>query len=76
MYYVEYLTGSFVLGMKPEPVEMTLDWFSHNLDNIFIPLYVGASLYSIFGSLLAYWAVNHFWRSSVHRDKKLHRDDR
>jgi uncharacterized protein (DUF2062 family) len=76
MYYMEYLTGSFVLGMKPEPVEMTLEWFSNNLDNIFIPLYVGTSLYSVFGSLLAYWAVNHFWRSSVHRDKQLHRDDR
>lgn len=76
MYYVEYLTGSFVLGIKPEPVEMTLEWFSSNLDNIFIPLYVGTSLYSVFGSLLAYWAVNHFWRSSVQRDKKLHRDER
>lgn len=76
MYYIEYLTGSLILGIKPEPVEMTLEWFSHNLDNIFIPLYVGTSVYAVFGSLLAYWAVNHFWRSSVHRDKQLHRDDR
>jgi uncharacterized protein (DUF2062 family) len=76
MYYMEYLTGSYILGMKPEPVEMTLDWFSHNLDSIFIPLYAGTAIYAVVGSLLAYWAVNHFWRSSVHRDKKLHRDDR
>ena len=76
MYYIEYLTGSFILGIKPEPVEMTLEWFSNNLDNIFIPLYAGTAVYSIFGSLLAYWAVNHFWKESVHRDKKLHRNDR
>ncbi|DAB29806.1 MAG TPA: flagellar biosynthesis protein FlhF [Sulfurimonas sp. UBA12504] len=76
MYYMEYLTGSFLLGIKPEPVEMTLEWFSSNMDNIFIPLYAGTALYSVFGSLLAYWAVNHFWRSSVHRDKKIHRKHR
>ncbi|MCD6432619.1 MAG: DUF2062 domain-containing protein [Sulfurimonas sp.] len=76
MYYMEYLTGSFFLGIKPEPVEMTLDWFSQNLDNIFIPLYAGTLLYSVIGSSLAYWAVNHFWKGSVHRDKKLHRHDR
>jgi len=76
MYYMEYLTGSFLLNMKPEPVEMTLTWFSDNIDKIFIPLYFGTAMYSIFGSLLAYWAVNHFWRGSVHKDRKKHRDDR
>jgi len=76
MYYMEYITGSFLLGIEPEPVQMTLDWFSNNLDNIFIPLYFGTAIYSIVGSSLAYWLVNHFWKGSVHRDRKLHRDDR
>ena len=76
MYYMEYLTGSFILGNEIAPVEMTLDWFSENLDNIFIPLYFGTLLYSIFGSLSGYWLVNHFWRASVKRDRKLHRDER
>ena len=76
MYYMEYLTGSFLLGMKPEPVQMTLEWFKNNLDNIFIPLYFGTAVYSIFGSLLAYFAVNYFWKLSVHRDRKLHRNER
>ena len=76
MYYMEYLTGSFILGIKPEPVEMTLEWFSNNLDNIFIPLYAGTAIYSVIGSFLAYSAVNYFWKSSVERDRKLHRDDR
>lgn len=76
MYYMEYLTGSFFLNIKPAPVEMTLQWFSDNLEKIFIPLYTGTLFYSVVGSLAAYWAVNHFWRGSVHRDRKLHRDDR
>ena len=76
MYYMEYLTGSFLLGMQPEPVQMTLEWFKNNLDNIFIPLYFGTAVYSIFGSLLAYFAVNYLWKLSVHRDRKLHRNER
>ncbi len=76
MYYMEYLTGSFLLSIKPEPVELTLAWFSDNIDKIFIPLYFGTAMYSIFGSLLAYWAVNHFWRGSVEKDRKKHRNDR
>lgn len=76
MYYMEYLTGSFLLGIKPEPVQMTLEWFKDNLDNIFVPLYFGTAVYSIFGSLLAYFAVNYFWKLSVRRDRKLHRNER
>jgi uncharacterized protein (DUF2062 family) len=76
MYYMEYLTGSFFLGIKPEPVELTLKWFSENLDNIFIPLYFGTAMYSIVGSALAYWIVNYFWRDSVEKDRKKHRNDR
>ena len=76
MYYMEYLTGSFFLGSEPLEVEMTLDWFSKNIDNIFIDLYVGTLFYSIIGSSLGYWLVNHFWKGSVHKDKKRHRHHR
>jgi hypothetical protein len=76
MYYIEYLTGSFILGSEVAPVEMTLEWFSENLDKIFLQLYVGTAFYAVFGSLLAYWVVNHFWKSSVQRDKDLHYKER
>jgi len=76
MYYMEYLTGSFFLGSEISHVEMTLNWFSDNIDDIFIPLYTGTLFYSTVGSLSAYWAVNHFWKSSVHKDKKKHRHHR
>ena len=76
MYYAEYQTGSFILGIKPEPVEMTLEWFTNNMDNIFIPLYTGTVIFSLVGSFSAYWAVNHFWRGSVKRDRELHYEER
>ena len=70
MYYMEYLTGSYFLGMEPEPVEMTLDWFSNNISKIFIPLYVGTAFYSIFGSIGGYFLVNWLWKLSVHKERK------
>lgn len=76
MYYIEYLTGSFFLGSEIGEVHMTLEWFSDNLDDIFIPLYLGTLFYSIVGSFSAYWAVNHFWKKSVLEDKKKHRSHR
>jgi len=76
MYYMEYETGSLLLGMETTPVEMTVKWFSDNIGNIFIPLYTGTAFYSILGSSLGYYLVNHFWKSSVKRDKKLHRHHR
>ena len=76
MYYIEYMTGSFILGMETTPVEMTIEWFNNNIGNIFIPLYAGTAFYSITLSPLAYYLVNHFWRSSVKKNKKLNRYDR
>ena len=76
MYYIEYLTGSFLLGTEVAPVEMTMEWFSQNIDNIFIPLYFGTLIFSVVGSITGYYLVNHFWKSSVHKDKKLHPKDR
>ena len=76
MYYMEYMTGACILGSEPLNVEMSIEWFSKNIDNIFIDLYTGTLFYASIVSFSAYWLVNHFWKSSVHRDKKLHRDDR
>ena len=76
MYYMEYLTGTYLLGIETVDVEMSIEWFSDNIDDIFIPLYVGTFFFSSISSSLAFWAVNHFWHGSVHRDRKLHRHHR
>lgn len=76
MYYIEYLTGSFLIGSEIAPVEMTLEWFNDNFGKIFIPLYVGTFFYAAIIASIAYYVVNYFWKSSVRKDKKLHPKDR
>ena len=77
IYYVEYITGNFLLMRDGVcEVEMTMQWFTDNIGNIFIPLYVGTFFFSTIGASLGYWTVNHFWHGSVHRDRKLHRKHR
>lgn len=74
--YMEYTTGSFLLGMQPTEVEITLEWFMKNLKSIFVPLYAGTAFYSIIGSILAYYFVNLLWRNSVKKDQELRKNGR
>lgn len=76
MYYIEYMAGSFLLGIEPEPVKMTLEWFSDNLSKIFIPLYTGAFTFSIVGSIGSYFLVNWLWKKSVKTERKKGRFER
>jgi len=56
MYYMEYLTGNFILGREGlSDIEISMDWFSENWDNIVIPLYTGTAFYSIVVSSLVYF---------------------
>jgi len=71
LYYIEYITGNFLLGQEGiQNVEMTLDWFKSNLDNIFIPLYVGTAFYCVTVSISAYYIANWLWIHSVHTERK------
>ena len=74
MYYMEYLTGSFLLGGESiQTIELSLDWFKENIDDIFIPLYVGAAFYSIIISSIFYYLTNFCWRRSVNKERKIRR---
>jgi len=71
MYYMEYQTGNFLLGMPPLPdIELTLSWFQAHWDSILLPLYVGTIPYSIIVSTIAYAAINWCWISSVRKQQK------
>jgi len=70
MYYMEYLTGNFILGREGiANVELSMDWFSENWDTIIVPLYVGTAFYSIVISALVYLLINRLWISSVKIEK-------
>jgi len=71
MYYMEYKTGIFLLGTKGiDNIELTLDWFSQNWDNIIVPLYIGTIPYSLFVSIFIYYIINILWIKSVKKERK------
>ncbi len=71
IYYIEYLTGNFLLMQKNTlNVEITLDWFSNHVDDIFIPLYTGALFYSVTSAIFFYYLVNWLWIISVKNERK------
>ena len=70
MYYMEYLTGNFILGYEGiDDIELTMDWFSEHFDDILIPLYTGTAFYSIVVSSLVYLLINRLWIASVKKEK-------
>ncbi|MEA2047748.1 MAG: DUF2062 domain-containing protein [Campylobacterota bacterium] len=70
MYYMEYLTGNFILGREGvDDIELTVEWFSANIGDIFVPLYVGTAFYSIVVTGLIYLFLNRLWIRSVHSEK-------
>jgi hypothetical protein len=76
MYYMEYQTGNVLLGRDGlEHIELTLNWFSENWDNILVPLYVGTLPYSILFSSLVYLIINKLWIISVKNElsSKFHK---
>ena len=70
MYYAEYTTGVYLLGMEHLVVEPSLEWFENNFSHIFIPLYVGTLFYMLTLSPLVYAIVNWLWIRSVRKERK------
>ena len=77
MYYVEYLTGNFILGQEGiADIELTMEWFKENIGDIFIPLYVGTAFYSVIVTGAIYFLLNWLWIRSVHSEKKERKNGR
>jgi len=71
MYYVEYLTGNFILGLEGiREIELTVAWFKENIGDIFVPLYVGTAFYSIVVTGIVYLVLNRLWVHSVQSEKE------
>jgi len=77
MYYMEYLTGNFILGREGiANIELTLDWFTTHMGDIFVPLYVGTAFYSIVVSSIIYVVLNRLWIVSVKSEKHQREKER
>lgn len=70
IYYVEYMTGNYLLGLDSLHVELTAEWFSTHIDDILIPLYVGTFVYAIGVSTIVFYVVNWLWVKSVRKEKR------
>ncbi len=77
LYYVEYLTGNFILGREGiRDIALTMSWFKSHLGEIFVPLYVGTAFYSIVVSSIVALTINWLWVRSAkhawkHRKKQI-----
>ncbi len=70
IYYVEYITGNALLVRKGiGDIEMTMEWFTNHIDDIFVPLYTGAFFYSTVSALFFYYLINWLWIGSVYKAK-------
>lgn len=77
MYYMEYLTGNFLLGREGiDDIELTMSWFTENFDDILVPLYVGTAFYSIVVTGIIYVVLNRLWVNSVHSEKEERKESR
>ncbi len=71
IYYIEYITGNFLLMREGvSDIKLSLEWFTANIADIFIPLYVGTAFYSVLFSVGGYYLINWLWVLSVNREKK------
>ena len=72
IYYIEYIIGSFLLNIDMVTIQMTLEWFNQNFQNIFIPLYFGAFVLATCVSITMYFLINVLWIFFVKKSKKIH----
>lgn len=71
MYYMEYLTGNFILGREGlDDIELTMQWFTKHYDDILVPLYTGTAFYSIVVSTIVYVVLNRLWVRSVQYEQE------
>jgi uncharacterized protein (DUF2062 family) len=70
MFYVEYITGNFLLQQNGiNHIELTMQWFSNNWDIITSALYTGAFFYATVVNGLMYVLTNYLWIRSVHKQR-------
>ena len=67
LYYFAYRLGSTLLGIpiKPFRFELSLDWVTHTLVNIWQPMLLGSLLLGSVAALVGYVVLDVLWRMSI-----------
>jgi uncharacterized protein (DUF2062 family) len=72
IFYIEYIVGAFLLNIQVENIQMSVEWFNNNFQDIFIPLYFGAFVVASLVSITFYFLINTLWIYFVKKNKKIH----
>jgi len=71
MYYIEYLTGNFILGLDGvSDVSLSLKWFKENWSDIAKPLYFGSAFYMMTLPIIVSSIINWLWIKSVREERE------
>ncbi|MCW8883574.1 MAG: DUF2062 domain-containing protein [Sedimenticola sp.] len=67
LFYFNYLVGTWILD---EPAinghfELTMDWFTHSMEHIWQPLYLGSLICALVSALLGYAGIRGLWRMHI-----------
>ncbi|MES9936430.1 MAG: DUF2062 domain-containing protein [Sedimenticola sp.] len=76
MFYFNYLVGALFVGNGAEAAdfEMTLEWFSQSMGQIWQPLYLGSLICGIIAALLGYVVMRGLWRLHIISHLKRRRE--
>ncbi|MET0107062.1 MAG: DUF2062 domain-containing protein [Sedimenticola sp.] len=76
MFYFNYLVGALFVGNGAEAAdfEMTLEWFSQSMGQIWQPLYLGSLICGIIAALLGYVVMRGLWRLHIVSHLKRRRE--
>ncbi|MCV6609493.1 MAG: DUF2062 domain-containing protein [Amphritea sp.] len=63
MFYFAYWIGTLILGVELQQVEfeLSLEWFTNGLSQIWLPLILGSLVCSIVSGALGYFMMQRFW---------------
>jgi len=70
IYFTEYKIGAFLLNIKIDTFDSSLEWIFDNLGSIFIPLYTGALVLSLTLSISSYFILKYIWYKSAIRERR------
>ncbi len=78
IFFSTYKLGTWILGspMVSFEIELTWEWVSTELSNIWAPLLVGSLLTGVTSGILGYFAMQGFWRWTVARNWNIRKKKR
>ena len=73
LFYFAYQLGNLVLGRESSnlSIDLSMNWLTESLSQIWQPLFLGSFLLGLFCSLLGYLVVQVLWRMNVRKRLKL-----